>query len=295
MSDIADIVELEQLQIELQQQERAILELGHLRRINGLEAIRDGIRRLGELGSPGGVLHRAPRELGVESQFDRIVLSEVKTGILVPSTMWERERERPQVPVVRLTLEYPLVEYEVVRERRGALISVGAAGSRSSRALTQAFGWTSYAVAPILVEGEVVGTLHADACASDRTVDELDCELLTQACTGLGEVFDRAVLRDVLQRQRTAAQAAINMLAASMQAATPSDGFEALGETLTTREREVLALMARGQTNAKIASALAIREGTAKYHVKNVLRKLGARSRADAVARYTRASGSPPK
>ena len=34
-----------------------------------------------------------------------------------------------------------------------------------------------------------------------------------------------------------------------------------------------------------------VREGTVKYHVKNVLRKLGATSRADAVARYVRSGG----
>jgi DNA-binding NarL/FixJ family response regulator len=51
--------------------------------------------------------------------------------------------------------------------------------------------------------------------------------------------------------------------------------------------------MARGQTNVAIANALVVREGTVKYHVKNILRKLGATSRADAVARYARSTGSP--
>ena len=60
---------------------------------------------------------------------------------------------------------------------------------------------------------------------------------------------------------------------------------------LTPRELEVLRLMARGQTNLEIATALVVREGTVKYHVKNILRKLGATSRADAVARFARSSG----
>jgi DNA-binding NarL/FixJ family response regulator len=46
--------------------------------------------------------------------------------------------------------------------------------------------------------------------------------------------------------------------------------------------------MARGKTNRAIANALIVREGTIKYHVKNILRKLGATSRADAVARHAR-------
>ena len=63
-------------------------------------------------------------------------------------------------------------------------------------------------------------------------------------------------------------------------------------ESLTARELEVLRLLARGNTNRAIANALVVREGTVKYHVKNILRKLGATSRADAVARFVRAGGS---
>ena len=54
----------------------------------------------------------------------------------------------------------------------------------------------------------------------------------------------------------------------------------------------MLRLLARGNTNLAIATALVVREGTVKYHVKNILRKLGATNRADAVARYVRAGGS---
>jgi DNA-binding NarL/FixJ family response regulator len=60
-------------------------------------------------------------------------------------------------------------------------------------------------------------------------------------------------------------------------------------DALTPRELDVLRLLSRGHTNGAIAQALVVREGTVKYHVKNILRKLGATSRADAVARYVRA------
>jgi DNA-binding NarL/FixJ family response regulator len=71
--------------------------------------------------------------------------------------------------------------------------------------------------------------------------------------------------------------------------ARPSEATEAgSGDALTARESDVLRLLARGQTNLEIARALVVREGTVKYHVKNILRKLGATSRADAVARYAR-------
>lgn len=51
---------------------------------------------------------------------------------------------------------------------------------------------------------------------------------------------------------------------------------------LTTREFEVLALVARGLSNKEIASELTVSVPTVKSHVHNVLGKLGTRRRADA-------------
>jgi two-component system, NarL family, response regulator YdfI len=56
------------------------------------------------------------------------------------------------------------------------------------------------------------------------------------------------------------------------------------GETLTTREREVLKLMAEGLPNKLIASRLSISHHTVKFHVASILAKLGAASRTEAVA-----------
>jgi two-component system, NarL family, nitrate/nitrite response regulator NarL len=56
-----------------------------------------------------------------------------------------------------------------------------------------------------------------------------------------------------------------------------------LGEELTAREREVLALVARGLPNKSIAAELSISEHTAKFHVAAILAKLGAASRTEAV------------
>lgn len=52
---------------------------------------------------------------------------------------------------------------------------------------------------------------------------------------------------------------------------------------LTEREQEVLRLLARGNSNRAIGEKLFISETTAKFHVGNILRKLGVSRRAEAV------------
>jgi DNA-binding NarL/FixJ family response regulator len=54
---------------------------------------------------------------------------------------------------------------------------------------------------------------------------------------------------------------------------------------LTSREREVLDLVAAGSTNAAIAEALSVSPGTVKKHLDNIYAKLGVDSRTGAAAR----------
>lgn len=55
--------------------------------------------------------------------------------------------------------------------------------------------------------------------------------------------------------------------------------------SLTAREQEVLELISQGLRDRDIAERLVIGESTVKKHVQNILRKLHARNRAEAVAR----------
>jgi DNA-binding CsgD family transcriptional regulator len=57
---------------------------------------------------------------------------------------------------------------------------------------------------------------------------------------------------------------------------------------LSPREREVLELVAAGQTNREVAAALHLSPHTVKDLVSSVYRKLGAKNRADAVRRAGR-------
>lgn len=74
--------------------------------------------------------------------------------------------------------------------------------------------------------------------------------------------------------------AAIRQLA-TLRAGRGSGGLA--GANLTERETEVLRLVARGRSNAEIAGELFLGVETVKTHVRNVLSKLGARDRVQAV------------
>jgi DNA-binding NarL/FixJ family response regulator len=76
--------------------------------------------------------------------------------------------------------------------------------------------------------------------------------------------------------------AGAEMLLRSPTSVSRSD-LEPLIEALTSREIEVLRLLAAGLGNKEIASRLEISEHTVKFHVASIMGKLGASSRTEAV------------
>jgi DNA-binding CsgD family transcriptional regulator len=60
---------------------------------------------------------------------------------------------------------------------------------------------------------------------------------------------------------------------------------------LSAREAEIMAMIAAGHTNGQIAASLVVAEKTVKNHVNRIYGKIGAVSRADAIARWTRDHG----
>jgi DNA-binding CsgD family transcriptional regulator len=295
--------------VELLALEREIVEAGYVRRSDALERVADAVRRLGEIGSPQGILDRAADELGTSSGFDRVMVGEVREGELIVRGIWSGADGEGAAAALRelggepIRLEYPLVEDEVARGQRTEIVQARAARSRGARRLIDVLGWDSYVVAAVVVQGITVGLLHADALDSGRPLDSLDLEVASLYAEGLAGVFERAVLREMLQLHHRELRSAVEWMSARLGQLTIGDtgdvtalggpgGDPSLVDALTPREVEVLRLLARGQTNFEIARTLVVREGTIKYHVKNILRKLGATSRADAVARYARAGGA---
>lgn len=89
---------------------------------------------------------------------------------------------------------------------------------------------------------------------------------------GRGEsILDPAVTREVLD-----------------QLTTLSRGDERVQDPLSEREREVLALVARGYTNKEIAAELTVSPYTARNHVIHILEKLGVSRRSEAAAEAVR-------
>jgi DNA-binding CsgD family transcriptional regulator len=302
----------ERVLVELLGLERELLELRYVRRADALERAGEAVRRVGEMASSEGLLARAAAELGSNSDFHRVLLSEVDDGRLRPVALWSRTdsagaetvlarlREKP------IALEYPLLEYEVARDRSARLVDVAEAGGRTPGPLAAGLGWSGYAVAALSTGADTIGLLHADYGVSQRTLDAVDLEVVATYADGLSGAFERAVLRHTLALHRAELASAVRWMGGRVERlgdlaggssgtggsrAAPSFSTQArLLGSLTPRELEVLRLLARGMTNLAIANALVVREGTVKYHVKNILRKLGATSRADAVSRFVRAS-----
>jgi LuxR family transcriptional regulator, regulator of acetate metabolism len=308
---VAEPATAQRVLVELLALEREIVEAAYVRRADALERVGEAVRRLGEIGSPQGILDRAAEELGTSSEFDRVLIGEVGPEGLRPRSLWSADdpawaaRALEELRPEPIALEYPSIEDEVARRQRTEIVQARAARSRAARRLTAVLGWDSYVVTALVVQGQTVGLLHADTGPGEaaRALDELDAEVATRYVEGLAGVFERAVLREMLQLHHHELRSAVGWMSARLGQlaidagdaagpAGPSEASEAgSGDALTAREFDVLRLLARGQTNLEIARALVVREGTVKYHVKNILRKLGATSRADAVARYARSGG----
>ena len=132
-------------------------------------AWRDAVRRLGEVGSPQGILDRAAEELGTSSEFDRVLISEVGRA----ACSCERSGARPDPRRRGGALEELRARRSASSTRWSRTRWPAASGPRSSRCgpraraparrLSDVLGWESYVVAALVVQGRPSGCVHADA------------------------------------------------------------------------------------------------------------------------------------
>jgi LuxR family transcriptional regulator, regulator of acetate metabolism len=284
-----------------------------LDRLRVLEAVHEAADRLTEAGPVSEIVDRAPAECCRALALDRCVLSRVHDGALVAEAVHvatgdagptlEALRQEP----VRLT--YPLVEAEMLRRRRAAIVPAPENEHAAARhAFAAVMGWGEHIATPVVLEGRVIGFLHGDRVMSGTPLTEADRDGLARFARAFADIFERAVLRRRLRVQRQELRQVASWADArtselsdgAIDLAVERDapagdapvgtrsGDAALRDLLTRRELDVLEHMVRGETNADIARALVVSEGTVKFHVKNILRKLNAGNRAEATSRYLR-------
>jgi DNA-binding CsgD family transcriptional regulator len=293
-----------------------------------LTALLDALARVRQDAELPDVLDRAGRELCAAMIFDRVMVSRVSGSTWLPLALYAAcddghliEIDEPGVGVegLEVSLASPLVEAEVVRRRLPALVQDAANEPRAHQPLVERTGTRDYVVAPVVAGNSVIGLLRAGNTGGERPLTAMDCDLLRMFADGVGLVYERADLTEREERQsRTVAEvceaaertlhglesAPILELRATPVRTTPGreskpvpragrDPKNAGRDTgrlarLTAREREVLALLAGGATNAQLADRLTVAESTVKSHVKHILHKLGARNRTIAIACYLR-------
>ena len=295
-------------------------------RFESLARAQSAVAELREITSPAAMLERAPTVLCSTSTFRRAVLSVVRDGTIIPEAACFQDDTAGAIRVVEqlrsapVRLEHPLIETELLRRRRATIVLDAHAHPRVDRRLADLMGWRAYAAAPLLIGSNVVGVIHADR-GPDAPIDVLDRDVLWEFASGLVQAYETASLRRTLRHERDQmrqflewARARSDLLTAApvnlgtrppaplpppepFDADSPAEGRDdrvVFAGLLTRRELEVLRLLVDGATNRAIAAELVLSDGTVKFHVNSILRKLHVANRAEAVARYLALLGMPP-
>ena len=136
--------------------------------------------------------------------------------------------------------------------------------------------------------GPFASQIGGDWAAAAAQWRELGCPY--EAARALADGDDAAVREALVELDRLGARPAaaaaarrLRELGARGVPRGPRPSTRANPASLTTREVEVLALVAAGNTNAEVAARLFLSGKTVEHHVSAVLAKLGARSRREAV------------
>lgn len=242
-------------------------------------------------------MNLAPRFACQALELDRAMLLHISGNTIVGGTAWSGSDQIAAGDFGRFVrAAHPQLtscppEFEAVQRQLPILVTNAQHRDDVYRPLVHAARSPAYVVAPMVRGNRVIGLLHADRYpVVDRSLDVLDRDLLWTFATGLADLIDRAEARGLKQgaapiwsEAGVASEAVAGEPVAHAAIASATSGPLAL---LTTREHEVLRLLAEGAANATIASRLVISEATVKSHVRHILRKLRAANRTEAVIRY---------
>lgn len=127
---------------------------------------------------------------------------------------------------------------------------------------------------------EEMGFVGLKAGATGFLSKDLDVDVLPRALEGA--LSGEAVI------SRRLSKALVDQLRRSPE---PSTGMRPVKSPLTAREWEVIDLLYDGRTTDQIADSLVLASETVRSHIKNLMRKLGASSRQEAVAIAQRMRG----
>ena len=178
-----------------------------------------------------------------------------------------------------LTLDDFPFDASLLDERRVGIVAPRGRLPANYRKFIDETRLAEYVSVPILVLGRPAGFVAFDAYGSSRRLGSDDAERGAAAVELLSGALTRHLLLGRLQRIHEATGSLLDPLA--------ENAGQDPGETavlLSDREREVVALVERGLTNSEIADRLGISVTTVKTHLSRAFRKLGARSRAEAIA-----------
>lgn len=136
-----------------------------------------------------------------------------------------------------------------------------------------------------LITEDVPGTHVLMLTVSEDAEDLMDC-LRAGAIGYLLKNIETETLIDSIRRaahgESVVSQQMTAKLIAGVRAPQKSHGVHADKDKLSPREREILACLARGESNKEIARALDLAESTVKIHIQNIFKKLNLTSRVQA-------------
>jgi DNA-binding CsgD family transcriptional regulator len=281
-----------------------------------ITGVHKALQRLRSVSSIGELVEQAPIEI-CRLGYNRALLSRLCGSTWIARSAFVRGDARLADAMVqvggaapgRLDREHP--ETDLVRRRAPILVHGAQDNPHVHHELKTLMNTQDYVAAPLIARGDVVGVLHADENSKTGTMGDFDRDLIGLFAEGLGFVFERIVLYEQLtslkSRLQDDARSVIELIDGFVDSdvltpAVPPEASDTIWvlpppsvplyplkgplADLTRRELEVLRHLANGESNTEIAANLFIAAGTVKTHVKNLLRKLGAANRAEAVSRY---------